>query len=206
MNTLYRFYAADQLLYVGITVNPGRRLEKHRALQPWWADVARIEMEQHPDQATLRAAEREAIKTEKPLHNIRMNAPAAPAEVLVWTCEICHRPIADHAGYITVSNSEIEKCEAAHDAFDDAHRSGPGILFTLHQLIAANLPAPAHWAALHINCDPDPEEGYCYAIGVERIRSHRQVHSWTAHLLSKGWIQSTDWNDLLARLAGGAAT
>lgn len=88
--TLYRFYAADDtLLYIGLTVNPGRRMEKHAYDKPWWADVARIAMEQHPNLDALRAAERHAIETEKPLHNIRMNggtpgretsAPTAPSE------------------------------------------------------------------------------------------------------------------------------
>lgn len=73
-HTLYRFFdAEDTLLYVGLTVNPGRRMEKHAYDKPWWDTVARIAMEQHPDIETLRAAERAAIKAEKPLHNVRMN-------------------------------------------------------------------------------------------------------------------------------------
>jgi predicted GIY-YIG superfamily endonuclease len=72
-HTLYRFYSADDtLLYVGLTINPGRRMEKHRGRE-WWRDVARITLEQHPDLDTLRRAERLAIETERPLHNIRMN-------------------------------------------------------------------------------------------------------------------------------------
>lgn len=77
--TLYRFYTADDaLLYVGLTINPGRRMEKHRDTQTWWPDVARIAMEQHPDLPTLREAERKAIQTEKPRHNIRMNGDPKP--------------------------------------------------------------------------------------------------------------------------------
>ena len=72
--TLYRFYAADDtLLYVGLTVNPGKRMEKHAYGKPWWAEVARIAMEQHGSIEALREAERDAIKTEKPRHNVRMN-------------------------------------------------------------------------------------------------------------------------------------
>jgi hypothetical protein len=77
MHTLYRFYdAQDALLYVGLTCNPGKRLEQHRDTKEWWAEVARIGMEQHPDLETLRAAERATIKAEKPLYNIRMNGAA----------------------------------------------------------------------------------------------------------------------------------
>jgi GIY-YIG catalytic domain len=81
--TLYRFFdAEDALLYVGLTINPGKRFEKHRATKPWWEDVARIVMERHADIAALRAAERVAIKTEKPRHNIRMNG-SAPAPLKI---------------------------------------------------------------------------------------------------------------------------
>lgn len=76
--TLYRFYdREDALLYIGLTINPGRRMEKHRATKPWWSDVARIEMEQHLDAASLANAERAAIVAERPLHNIRMNGGGA---------------------------------------------------------------------------------------------------------------------------------
>lgn len=80
---LYRFYdAAGDLLYVGQTINPGRRMEKHRGTNAWWGDVARIDMEQFPDRPALLAAERAAIKEDKPKHNVRMNGygtrPDAP--------------------------------------------------------------------------------------------------------------------------------
>jgi predicted GIY-YIG superfamily endonuclease len=71
---LYRFFGADdQLLYVGMTKNPARRFEKHGYTKGWWSDVVRIEMEHHPTIDALREAERQAIKSEKPVHNIRMN-------------------------------------------------------------------------------------------------------------------------------------
>jgi predicted GIY-YIG superfamily endonuclease len=71
---LYRFFAADErLLYIGMTRNPGRRLEKHSGDKSWWSDVARIDMEHYPTVAALRDAERQAIRAEHPTHNIRMN-------------------------------------------------------------------------------------------------------------------------------------
>ncbi len=77
--TLYRFFdGTDDLLYVGLSINPGKRFEKHRAEKPWWVDVSRIQMEQHPDLETLRQAERVAIQNEKPRHNVLMNGSRAP--------------------------------------------------------------------------------------------------------------------------------
>jgi predicted GIY-YIG superfamily endonuclease len=71
---LYRFFAADErLLYVGMTINPARRFEKHRGDKSWWSEVARIEVAHYPTLEALRVAERQAIKSEKPVHNIRMN-------------------------------------------------------------------------------------------------------------------------------------
>ncbi len=73
-HVLYRFYDAnDALLYVGITCNPTRRMEKHRGEKPWWTQVARISLEQYGDRQSVLAAERAAIGAERPLHNIRMN-------------------------------------------------------------------------------------------------------------------------------------
>ena len=81
--TLYRFFdSSDALLYIGRTVNPGRRMEKHRDTQPWWSEVTRITMEQQPDLSTLCAAERQAIESEKPLHNVRMNERKSSHDVL----------------------------------------------------------------------------------------------------------------------------
>lgn len=71
LHTLYRFYdASERLLYVGITCNPGHRLEAHRRHKTWWRDVARIALEQHENRAQLAAAELAAIRNEKPTHNI----------------------------------------------------------------------------------------------------------------------------------------
>ena len=74
VHILYRFFAADgRLLYVGMTINPARRFEKHRGEKSWWSDVARVEIEHHETIDALRKAERRAIETEHPIHNIRMN-------------------------------------------------------------------------------------------------------------------------------------
>lgn len=73
-HALYRFYDADgQLLYVGITADPGSRWRKHAHDKPWWHDVANITIETHPTRADVLEAERAAILTEKPRHNIVHN-------------------------------------------------------------------------------------------------------------------------------------
>lgn len=69
--TLYRLYnAADELLYVGIAGNPGRRFEQHRKDKPWWGDVATTRLQHFSTREEAMAAELEAIRTENPTHNI----------------------------------------------------------------------------------------------------------------------------------------
>ncbi|MDP4501032.1 GIY-YIG nuclease family protein [Nonomuraea turcica] len=79
--TLYRLYdAADQLLYVGIGGNPGRRFEQHRSGKPWWGKVARVTLEHHPTRESALAAEVVAIQVERPRYNIAGRAePASTA-------------------------------------------------------------------------------------------------------------------------------
>jgi predicted GIY-YIG superfamily endonuclease len=70
-HVLYRaFDAKGQLLYVGITMNPGSRFAQHSEKKPWWVDVADIRVEQFASRDEVLTAEREAIKSELPLHNV----------------------------------------------------------------------------------------------------------------------------------------
>lgn len=58
-------------------------------------------------------------------------------------------------------------------------------------------PHCAPWLAWHGNCDPAPRSSSWYFIEVERIRTTADLLWWTAHLLEKGWIQSTNWGDII---------
>ena len=68
---LYRFYdEADQLLYIGITADPGARMVAHSHRKTWWSQVRSIKMQNFPNQMQLIRAERQAIKVENPLFNV----------------------------------------------------------------------------------------------------------------------------------------
>jgi predicted GIY-YIG superfamily endonuclease len=70
-HVLYRFFdQSDRLLYVGITNNLWRRIGSHSEVQPWWSDVTSATMEHYPNRETLAEAERLAIKSERPKHNV----------------------------------------------------------------------------------------------------------------------------------------
>lgn len=70
-HVLYRFYDVyERLLYVGRTSQPPRRrFGQHRANKDWWGDVAVRELTHYPTAEALEAAERQAIRKEKPKHN-----------------------------------------------------------------------------------------------------------------------------------------
>lgn len=73
-HALYRFYDThDRLLYIGITVSLPTRLTDHRDDKPWWRDVARMTVEHFADRESVLAAEKAAIVTERPLHNVHHN-------------------------------------------------------------------------------------------------------------------------------------
>jgi predicted GIY-YIG superfamily endonuclease len=80
--TLYRYYdAAGALLYVGISKHAIQRLAQHEANKQWQAEIANVRIEHFPDRAAAHAAERAAINTENPAHNLlRYTPPPAPLQ------------------------------------------------------------------------------------------------------------------------------
>jgi hypothetical protein len=68
---LYRFFdAAGVLLYVGITDYLTNRFSQHSVVQPWWGEWATFHVTRYASRAVLEAAERRAIRLEKPLYNV----------------------------------------------------------------------------------------------------------------------------------------
>lgn len=75
---VYRLYARDgRLLYVGMTNNPDVRFAYHSLTKRWWHLIDEKRIEWHPDRATARRFEAEAIKTEDPAHNAMHSAAGA---------------------------------------------------------------------------------------------------------------------------------
>jgi predicted GIY-YIG superfamily endonuclease len=74
-HVLYRAYDKHaRLLYIGITLNLGNRMAQHGEDKPWWCDVADIKLEQHDSRTSALEAERQAIISERPLHNVVHNS------------------------------------------------------------------------------------------------------------------------------------
>lgn len=90
---LYRFYARwGELLYVGITMNVADRWRDHREGKVWWPDVGVITVRHYNTRQELLDAERTAIQTEHPTHNVRHStrwwdwSGTAPKQVPRYTC------------------------------------------------------------------------------------------------------------------------
>jgi hypothetical protein len=119
---------------------------------------------------------------------------------LTWTCEVCDEPIANNAGYVTANYAEFGAHQDWHREFDERKRreaEAEGKRFVGFRLSELDdSPPRARWRALHQGCDPDVGSTD-YWIGVERCRTLPELIHWTAHLMGKNWIGSTDWDKLL---------
>jgi hypothetical protein len=77
---LYRLFdASDALLYIGVTVRkPAERFNAHSRTRSWWSDVAAVQLTHFPGAWLALAAERSAIKAERPVYNRRSAVLDAP--------------------------------------------------------------------------------------------------------------------------------
>ncbi|WP_431040041.1 GIY-YIG nuclease family protein [Streptomyces sp. P9-1] len=68
---LYRLFSSDgSLLYVGISNDPEKRFISHRSKSTWWDQVDGISIEWFSTRFKACQAERAAITTEQPRHNL----------------------------------------------------------------------------------------------------------------------------------------
>jgi hypothetical protein len=68
---LYRhFDKSGALLYVGISLSTAQRMGEHRNGSAWWRKVVSITIERFPTREAALAAERKAVQTEHPAHNV----------------------------------------------------------------------------------------------------------------------------------------
>lgn len=202
MTTLYRLYARDgSLLYIGIADSATRRFSQHARQKVWWPEVANITLETHPNRQAAENAEREAIRSEHPLHNVvhaaRISVAAQPTIRIDWCCDECALAVDDGRGRIWIDYAEVH---AAHEAQEPGFVSGGTFTLDLDELLSEG-EGDAHWNVHHHQCVPEPEAN-AYNIDIERIRTMPQLLEWTAHLLeSKHWLGDTDWHRLIATVA-----
>lgn len=88
---LYRFFDGDgRLLYIGLTSNPATRMIGWRSAQrqgaDWFGSVCRADWQRFENWLAGDQAERDAIASERPIHNIHHQAPlhVAPGDLFAW--------------------------------------------------------------------------------------------------------------------------
>ena len=75
---VYRFFSsAGDLLYIGATANPFKRLQNHASDTSWIVTVTRVEIQWTRTKHEATLLERQAIIDEKPLHNVHWNLRGA---------------------------------------------------------------------------------------------------------------------------------
>lgn len=208
-HVLYRFFGVEHdLLYIGISMNAPSRFAQHRADKPWWHEVVDISMEPHATRADVLAAEREAIKAERPRHNIAHNlpaipiAPVIPAAELLWVCDGCGKQVRPESGYFEVSNAAVAAVEQGEKSWRQRYASGSGLVVcSIDEL--NEYPERAPWKVWHRKCDPTPRDA-AYFVDLERCTTAADLLRWTAHLIEKDWVvKSTNWADFIVRVIGG---
>lgn len=79
MPEVYRHYdKRSRLLYVGSSLSTICRLNSHRFVSRWFKKIAYITIERFETLQLALDAEREAIRSEKPLHNKKLVRAARP--------------------------------------------------------------------------------------------------------------------------------
>lgn len=210
LHALYRFFdASGDLLYIGITLNPGGRWKQHREDKPWWEEVGDITLETYPDRPSVLDAERKAIITEHPRYNKTHNtpppAPPASEPIFAWTCSVCAMDIAATDGYLQVgcTGPELAEITRAHRQYEE-RRLGRGSWVPVDWEEFFALPRPAQWQAVHKECD-QLGEASPYWIETSYVHTYRELLTWTCHMASKSWLQSTNWFGFADRAANAGA-
>jgi predicted GIY-YIG superfamily endonuclease len=67
---VYRCWADDELIYIGVTGNVARRMLQHSEKSEWHSLMTRMTTEPFPLRILAEAAERTAIRVEQPLFNV----------------------------------------------------------------------------------------------------------------------------------------
>ena len=69
------FFSLGELLYVGMSVNARRRIQRHIRSNNWGSRIARTEIQWFGSKRKARAAETRAIALENPTYNIALAGP-----------------------------------------------------------------------------------------------------------------------------------
>jgi hypothetical protein len=116
---------------------------------------------------------------------------------LIATCQICGTRI--ESGHLGINTVALGEYREAVEQWNAANPVGAG---TLGSLIDDH-PEQVPWETHCDQCEPNTC-GYC--IQVDELRTAQDLLRWTSHLMGKAWLASTDWDELLEKVAAGTDT
>lgn len=122
-------------------------------------------------------------------------------KTLTWNCDHCNQLIADKKGYIAVSYADIDRYEEEVPKWETKHAEpiSPGSALVFISAAAyREYPPAAQWQTTHQECDLNPDS-HDYWMKVERLRTYERLLEFTAHIMEKKWIKSTNWPEFLRR-------
>ena len=122
---------------------------------------------------------------------------SSPMDVEIdYICDTCGRPVDDGEGALYVLHADIVNARTARAEWEKTTRGGP---IDVVSLLTMGDSAP--WRIKHDTCGALIADGY--DISVEKVRTWRQLLSWTAQLMGKTWLPATDWAVVIEDAAEG---
>lgn len=125
-----------------------------------------------------------------------------------YQCNACGKPVRTK-GHLVMDYDDLhryEKTERERLAREARKQSEAGTSWVPVDLDAflAEGAQPTSWGVFHHGCDPKPERNGYY-IEIERANTWPKLADWAAHLIEKGWANSTSLGNLLRRAGGEGA-
>lgn len=110
---------------------------------------------------------------------------------LTLICQTCGKP----AGHLGV---DVGAVVVYRQAVNEWMAANPGGVGTMDSLM--DHPEQVPWTAHCDACEPNTC-GYC--IQGDELRTYKDLVRWTGHLMGKSWLDATDWDELLEKVAAG---
>lgn len=109
---------------------------------------------------------------------------------LDWTCDECAG--SSQATWVILSDVQMERAMGLESKVLSRDQSQP---ISLADLMKLDLD-PGMWSAMcPKHTEVFPESGYFFE--TSRIDTIPKALDWTLHLLEKGWLQHTNWDEFL---------
>ena len=149
---LYRHFDADgQLLYIGVTNHPDRRLAEHKCRSSWGGIIASVNLIWFGDRASALVAEARAISAENPVHNSTRSIAETGDPLIDWMNKN-HITQRDVAAKLGISQASFSRMSSGKNAISLRYAAAiedwsEGEVPIRYWLFGVNTPAPQDQAA-----------------------------------------------------------